>query len=80
MTEITLNGETYVKKNEIEIDHEMAVAYFKNLEDWKFIDLVQETVEEKLKDVYDDLNSLMMNGHSNSNRDLLKIHYATYNY
>ena len=29
MTEITLNGEVYVKKDEIEIDYEMAVSYFK---------------------------------------------------
>jgi len=81
MTEITLNGEVYVKKNEIEVDHEMAVLYFKNLDDYKFIQLVDEIVLEMLKDRYDDLSNLM-EGHSNSNtnRTLLKIHYATHDY
>jgi len=79
MTEITLNGEVYVKKDEIEIDYEMAVLYFKNLEEYKFIELVDEIVSSKLKDVYDDLSNLM-EGHSNINRTLLKIHYAVNSY
>jgi len=44
MTEITLNGEVYVKKDEIEVDHEIAVKYFKNLDDYKFVQLVDEIV------------------------------------
>jgi len=79
MTEITLNGEVYVKKDEIEVDHEIAVKYFKNLDDYKFVQLVDEIVLEMLKDRYDDLESLM-EGHSNTNRALLKIHYATHDY
>jgi len=77
MTEITLNGEVYVKKSEIEMDYEMAVNYFKNLEEYKFIALVNETVLEMLKGKYDDLESLM-EGRCNTNRHLLKIHYATH--
>jgi len=79
MTEITLNDEVYVKKNEIKVDHEMAVNYFKNLEEHKFIELVDEIVSEMLKGKYDDLENLM-EGHFNTNRALLKIHYAVYNY
>ena len=79
MTEITLNGEVYVKKDEIEVDHEIAVKYFKNLEEYKFIELVDDIVSEMLKGKYDDLESLI-EGHCNTNRTLLKIHYAVYNY
>jgi len=79
MTEITLNGEVYVKKNEIEIDYEMAVLYFKNLEEYKFIELVDEIVLKMLERKYDSLKELM-EGHSNSNRTLLKIHYAVNSY
>jgi len=77
MTEITLNGEVYVKKDEIKVDHEMVVTYFKNIEEYKFIQLVDEIVLEMLKGKYDDLESLM-EGHCNTNRTLLKIHYATH--
>jgi len=48
MTEITLNGEVYVKKSKIEIDHEMAVSYFKNIEEYKFIQLVDEIVLDEI--------------------------------
>ena len=79
MTEITLNGEVYVKKDEIEIDYEMAVLYFKNLEEYKFIELVDEIVLKMLEGKYEDLSNLM-EGNMNTNRTLLKIHYAVNSY
>jgi len=79
MTEITLNGEVYVKKDEIEVDYEMAVSYFKNLEEYKFIELVDEIVLKMLEGKYEDLSNLM-EGNMNTNRTLLKIHYAVNSY
>jgi hypothetical protein len=60
MDEITINGEKYFKEGskKSDIDTDSVREYLLELPSWKFVNIVQDVTEKKLKTKYFDINDL----------------------